>query len=97
MALKILVVDDEITIRDSLKIVLDEEGYTTATAAHGAEALEMAKEDHFDIIITDLKMPEMDGMTLLQKCRQTCPQTSIIIITAHGSLDSASEALRLGA
>ena len=97
MAVKILVVDDEVTIRDSLKMVLEEEGYATSTAANGAEAFKMAQQDFYDIVITDLKMPEMDGMTLLQKCRHTCPQTSLIIITAHGSLDSAIEALRLGA
>ncbi len=97
MVVKILVVDDEVTIRDSLKMVLEEEGYATFTAANGAEAFKMAQQDYFDIVITDLKMPEMDGMTLMQKCRHTCPQTSIIIITAHGSLDSAIEALRLGA
>ncbi len=97
MAVKILVVDDEVTIRDSLKMVLEEEGYITSTAANGAEAFKMAQQDYYDIVVTDLKMPEMDGMTLLQKCRHTCPQTSLIIITAHGSLDSAIEALRLGA
>ena len=55
MPTKILVVDDEKTIRESLKMILDEEGYFTATAENGIKAFELAKEEHFDIIITDLK------------------------------------------
>ncbi len=97
MANNILVVDDERTIRESLYMVLTEEGYETETASNGREALDIIKEKGFDIIVTDLKMPEMDGMELVRKCQQICPQTSLIIITAHGSLESAIEALRLGA
>ncbi len=97
MKANILIVDDERTIRDSLNVVLKEEGYGTAVASTGKEALRHAEEQSFDLIITDLKMPEMDGMELLRKCRKMCPQTFIIIITAHGSLESAIEALRIGA
>jgi len=97
MKAKILIVDDEKTIRDSLHLILQEEGYDSAVASNGKEALEIAAETTFDIIITDLKMPEMDGMQLLSKCRKICPTTAVIIITAHGSLDSAIEALRIGA
>jgi len=97
MKANILIVDDEQTIRDALKMVLDEEGYHTQTAADGKEALDLINKADFDIVITDLKMPEIDGMTLTRQCQQLCPQTSIIIITAHGSLESAIEALRIGA
>ncbi|MEJ2055752.1 MAG: sigma-54 dependent transcriptional regulator, partial [Calditrichaceae bacterium] len=97
MKANILVVDDEQTIRDALKMVLEEEGYNTKSAADGKEALKLINETDYDIVITDLKMPEMDGMTLTRQCQQLCPQTSIIIITAHGSLESAIEALRIGA
>lgn len=97
MKANILVVDDEQTIRDALKMVLEEEGYQTQTAADGKEALDLVNEVDFDIVITDLKMPEIDGMTLTRQCQQICPQTSVIIITAHGSLESAIEALRIGA
>jgi len=97
MKANILVVDDERTIRDSLQMVLSEEGYNVEVASNGKEAMIRAGENDFDIIISDLKMPEMDGMGLLQACRSVCPQTSLIIITAHGSLDTAIQALRRGA
>lgn len=97
MKAKMLIVDDEPTIRESLKMVLTEEGYDTETACDGSEALKLATAQNFDIIISDLKMPEMDGISLLKKVNKICPQTSVIIITAHGSLDSAIEALRIGA
>ena len=97
MKVNILVVDDESTIRESLRLVLEEEGYETSIASDGKEALDLIKVNDFDIIITDLKMPEIDGMALIRQCQQICPQTSIIIITAHGSLESAIEALRIGA
>ena len=97
MKANILVVDDEQTIRDALKMVLEEEGYQTQAAADGKEALNLISKNDFDIVITDLKMPEIDGMSLTRQCQQLCPQTSIIIITAHGSLESAIEALRIGA
>ncbi len=97
MKANILVVDDERTIRDSLKMVLDEEGYQTDTASDGREALEMTRSQNYDLVITDLKMPEMDGMEVLSRCQKMCPQTSIMIITAHGSMESAISALRMGA
>jgi len=97
MKINILIVDDERAIRDSLSMVLQEEDYDTAKASDGREALELLKASDYDIMITDLKMPEMDGMTLIRNSQQICPQTSIIIITAHGSLESAIEALRMGA
>ncbi len=97
MKADILIVDDERTIRDSLQMVLDEEGYHSDIASDGIEAIEKAEKNNFDIIITDLKMPEMDGLALLERCRKICPQTSIMIITAHASLESAIQALRMGA
>ncbi len=97
MTANILVVDDEQTIRESLQMVLAEEGYSCKTASNGKEALQLASEHNFDVVITDLKMPEMDGLTLLNRCLKMCPQSSFMIITAHGSMESAIEALRLGA
>ena len=97
MKVNILVVEDEQAIRDALKMVLEEEGYQTQTAANGKEAMDLINKNDFDIVITDLKMPEMDGMSLTRQIQQICPQTSVIIITAHGSLESAIEALRIGA
>ena len=97
MKANILVVEDEQAIRDALKMVLEEEGYQTQAADDGKKAMELVNKNDFDIVITDLKMPEMDGMSLTRQIQQICPQTSVIIITAHGSLESAIEALRIGA
>ncbi len=97
MKANILVVDDEKTIRDSLQLILSEEGYTVRLASNGVEAMEEAQRQSYDIILTDIKMPEMDGITLLKKCQKICPQSSFIVITAYGSLDTAIEALRMGA
>ncbi len=97
MKANILVVDDERTIRDSIKTVLEDDGYETDTASNGKEALELVNEKDYEIIITDLKMPEMDGMELVEQCQHICPQTSVVIITAHASLESAIKALRMGA
>lgn len=97
MKAHILVVDDERSIRESLKMVLQEEGYQAESASDGKEALNLLHQEDFDILITDLKMPEMDGLELTKKCLQAYPKTAVIIITAYGSLDSAIQALRLGA
>ncbi|MEJ2636578.1 MAG: sigma-54 dependent transcriptional regulator, partial [Calditrichia bacterium] len=97
MSAKILIVDDEKTIRETLSLILSEEGYTCNTAANGAEALERVREANFDLIITDLKMPEMGGLELMEKVRAFSSKISVIIITAYASLESAIQALRLGA
>ncbi len=97
MKANILVVDDERSIRESLNMVLNEEGYQVKSASDGKEAMELLSHEDFDIMITDLKMPEIDGIQLTKHCLQTYPQTSVIIITAYGSLETAIEALRLGA
>ena len=93
----ILIVDDEKTIRESVSLVLSEEGYNTEMASNGDQAFEMLNENDFDVLITDLKMPGMDGMELVRNTLKICPQTSVIIITAHASVESAIEALRMGA
>jgi DNA-binding NtrC family response regulator len=97
MKFRILIVDDEKTIRESVAMVLSEEGYDTDVASDGRLALEKLNEKDYDILITDLKMPEMDGIELINKCLKICPQTSVIIITAHASIESAIKALRMGA
>jgi len=94
---KILVVDDEKIIRETLTQVLREEGFFAIAAENGLAALEKLQYEDFDLVITDLKMPEMDGLQLLEKIKLSYAQTSVMIITAYGSLESAVEALRLGA
>jgi DNA-binding NtrC family response regulator len=94
---KILIVDDEKAIRESVSHVLTEEGYETEIASTGKEALKYLNENDYEVMITDLKMPEMDGIDLIKESLKICPSTSVIIITAHASVESAIEALRIGA
>lgn len=97
MAAKVLVVDDESAIRDSLKIVFEEEGYESDTAADGEEALKKIAEDNYDVVISDIKMPRLDGMELLEKAGKISPSTFFIIMTAYASVQTAITALRHGA
>ena len=97
MSHKILIVDDEEIIRNSLSHILKEEGYDVDTAENGETALEKISQKSVDLVITDIKMPRIDGITLIEKVSKTQPTTFFIIITAYGSLDTAINALRLGA
>ena len=94
---KILIVDDEKPIRELIQLVLKEEGFEAETAANGKEALSILEETSFPLVITDLKMPQMGGMDLLDAARKKWPETMFIIITAYASIESAIEALRKGA
>jgi DNA-binding NtrC family response regulator len=94
---KILVVDDEQLIRESLVFVLAKEGYDVEAAENGIQALQKIKQESFDIVITDIEMPEMKGVELLRKIREISPQTFVVMITAYGSLETAIVALRNGA
>lgn len=93
----ILVVDDEPLQRDIMKTILTAEGYETITASSGQEALGIIKEFHPDIILTDLRMEGMDGIELMESVPKLPFEPSIIIITAHGTISSAVEAVRKGA
>lgn len=93
----ILVVDDEKSQREILELILSEEGYDVTTAASGEAALKFAKERRFDLALTDLKMTGMDGIELLQHLLAYDSSIIVILLTAHGSIESAKEALRRGA
>ena len=97
MAESILIVDDEEIIRESLSFVLAKEGYRVQDAANGRLALEKVREQAFDLVITDLEMPEMKGIELLEQVTLHSPETMVVIITAYGSIDTAIAALRKGA
>ncbi len=101
MSAKILIADDEKPIRDSLKLVLEEEGYKIEVVGDGEEALQKIQsakgDDNFDIVITDIKMPKLDGMQLIEKASRISPETFFIIMTAYASVNTAIEALRQGA
>ncbi len=93
----ILLVDDEPLVRNSLRDFLTLSGYTVSAAGSGREALNLLKDYTADIVITDIKMPEMDGLQLLKKIKGDHPETSVILITSYGSITSAVEAMREGA
>ncbi len=94
---KILIVDDEQKMRHILEIILEQNGYKTDQASNGQEALELIKKNHYSIVITDLKMPVMDGMTLLKEIKKIDPDYPVVVLTAYGSIDSAVDAIKQGA
>lgn len=97
MSHKILVVDDEDLIRESLAFILRKEGYVVTEASNGQEAVDELKNSKYDICITDIEMPKMRGTELLEKMSKIAPDTFVIIITAYASIETAITALRKGA
>ncbi len=93
----ILVVDDEKNIREGLRQALSDEGYTIWLAQNGGEALAMLKEEEIDLVITDLRMPEMNGEELLQKIHTQWSAIPVVILTGHGTIKTAVETMRKGA
>jgi len=94
---KILIADDEYLIRWSLAQALSQEGYEVISVEDGKKAIEAARAQHFDFIITDLIMPELDGWKVLEMTLRTHPQPRVIIITAKGSEDAGRIAKSRGA
>jgi nitrogen regulation protein NR(I) len=94
---KILVVDDELNMRLVLQAMLKKEGHEVAAASDGLEALKMLKTGTFDVVVTDLKMPNLDGLGLLDRMIREYPSVPVIIITAHGTVATAVDALKKGA
>lgn len=93
----ILVVDDENSMREFLEIMLNKEGYQVATAAGGGEAIDLLKKSDFDLVITDIRMKEIDGLEVLKKCKELHPNTIVILISAYASTSTAVEAMKWGA
>lgn len=94
---KILVVDDEQSLRDFLAIMLKKEGHEVVTAENGEDALKAVQAEIFDLVITDIKMPGLDGIGLLRMIKEISTDTIVIMITAFGTTETAVEALKLGA
>ncbi|MGM0417734.1 MAG: sigma-54-dependent transcriptional regulator [Thermodesulfobacteriota bacterium] len=94
---KILIVDDEKNFPLILSTVLEDEGYFAATARSGKEALEILGSDNIDLVLTDMKMPEMDGIKLLDNIKKINPDIPVIVMTAHGTVEKAVEAMKKGA
>ena len=97
MVEKILIVDDELNMRLVLKALLNKEGYDVVTAADGFEALKILKGGDVEVVVTDMKMPKLDGMGLLERVIREYPSMPVIIITAHGTIATAVDALKKGA
>jgi DNA-binding NtrC family response regulator len=93
----ILVVDDEINIREALAALLSDDGYEVKTASSAEEALAVLRQEHFDIVISDLRMSGRSGVDILRWLRDTSPETEMIILTAYGTVEGAVEAMKLGA
>ena len=91
----ILVVDDEESIRISIQHQLEKEGYRVTTAESGDQAVEMIRENHFDVIITDLMMDGIDGIGVLKEAKELHPDILVMVLTGYGSLTTAVEALRV--
>lgn len=96
-AMRVLVVDDEDTICQALSAWLSKDGYHVETASSGPEALILQADSHFDIYLLDIKMPGMDGIELLAKIKEEQSDATVIMITAHGSIQTAVEAMKRGA
>ena len=95
---QVLIVDDEPNLRRILQAQLTRDGYDVLTAEDGEQGLHLLGEHHIDLIVTDLKMPKIDGMTAPARgARASSPSCPIVMITAHGTVDTAVEALKLGA
>ncbi|HAR45815.1 MAG: two-component system response regulator [Nitrospirae bacterium GWC2_57_13] len=95
--MKILVVDDEAGARELFQSILTDEGYEVALAVNGEEALALFKNGAFDLVVTDIKMPVMDGLQLLQEIRNTGSKIDVIMVTAYGEVESYLKAMSLGA
>lgn len=97
MTPKVLIVDDEENMLKLLKKILTKDGFDVRTAENGTEALRFVREEAFDLIISDLVMPMIDGMNLMKEVKSRHPDIQFILITAHGSIESAVQAMKVGA
>ena len=87
--MKILVIDDERSIRNSLKEILADEGYDVDVAENGVQGCEMVEKEKYRVIFCDIKMPEMDGMEVLDKLTEMGIDSAVIMISGHGDIDTA--------
>jgi DNA-binding NtrC family response regulator len=94
---RVLTVDDEAVVCESIRRVLSDEGYDVSTATSSRLGLDMLRKDQFDLLLLDIKMPEMDGIELLRAARDVSPETEVLIITGYATIETAVEAIKLGA
>src|SRR5208283_4904491 len=93
----VMVIDDEAAMRKALSAMLQAAGYVVVTAGSGKAAVEQSRRQHFDLAITDLLMPEMDGIQTMAALKDVDPEMEVMVLTGHGGVDSAIDALRQGA
>jgi DNA-binding response OmpR family regulator len=93
----ILVMEDEASVAQGLQMVLSEEGYDVDLAMTGSGALNAFHQKGFDLLVADLRLPDIDGMEVIRQVKETKPDTEVIVITGYSSIDSAVEAMKLGA
>ncbi|MFO7811455.1 MAG: sigma-54 dependent transcriptional regulator [Pelovirga sp.] len=93
----LLIIDDEASMRHMLRLVLEEQGYRITEAANGVEALARLRKEKFDLILSDIRMPDMDGLTFLKHSEVTALEATIIMMSAYGSIDTALECIKSGA
>ncbi|CAN5494340.1 sigma-54 dependent transcriptional regulator [soil metagenome] len=94
---KILIIDDEKSIRNTLKEILEYEHHEVFDAPDGIEGLKMALAEKYDVVLCDIKMPKMDGMEVLEKLLEQSPDTAVVMISGHGTIETAVEAIKKGA
>jgi two-component system response regulator PilR (NtrC family) len=94
---KILVIDDEQSMRDFLSIMLKKEGHDVVAAENGSDALKAVQTEIFDLVISDVKMPGLDGIDVLKTVKEVSSETVVIMITAYATAETAVEAMKLGA
>jgi len=94
---RILVIDDEEIVRISCRKCLTPEGYEVDVASNGFEGMEMSERNPYDLILTDLKMPDMDGMEFLGKIKERKPQAKVIMITGYSTAENAARSIEAGA
>ena len=94
---RVLVVDDEKSMRDLLAITLEKQHFEVTVADGGQTAIATLRREPFDVVITDLRMPTADGLQVLRAAKETSPESVVIVITAVGSTETAVEAMKLGA
>jgi two-component system response regulator PilR (NtrC family) len=97
MQTKILVVDDELSMREFLSILLEREGYSTRLAENAESALQLLESEDFALVISDVNMPGLDGIKLLERIKKLTPETAVLLITAFSTAEQAVEAMKLGA
>jgi DNA-binding NtrC family response regulator len=94
---RVLAVDDEAVVCESIRRVLTEEGYSVATTRSPREGLDFVRKETFDLVLLDIKMPEMDGIDVLREVRAVSPETEVIMVTGYATIQTAVEAIKIGA